>query len=163
VQQADVSDLPFSAHSFDVITSIDVLYHQAVRDDSAPLREFCRVLRPGGFLILRVPAHPWLSSRHDALVHTRSRYTKNEVIQKLKATGFQVETVSYWGLSLLPILSMNRALQRFFPGTGAEFSKLPKTLNGFFHCCLRFESFLSRFFILPSGVGVLAVATKSPA
>jgi SAM-dependent methyltransferase len=53
--RADVGGLPFAANSFSVLTSFDVLYHCDVTDDWTALREFARVLRPGGWLLLRYP------------------------------------------------------------------------------------------------------------
>ncbi len=73
---ASVNELPYRNNSFDVIVSMDVLYHRLVNDQRA-LRECYRTLKPGGLLIVRVPAHPLFMTFHDRLVHTRERYTKN--------------------------------------------------------------------------------------
>ncbi|NCP86684.1 MAG: hypothetical protein CO094_00785 [Anaerolineae bacterium CG_4_9_14_3_um_filter_57_17] len=63
--QASVTAVPFSAESFDLITSFDVLYERAVASDTLALTEFFRVLRPGGLLLLRLPAYNWLRGQHD--------------------------------------------------------------------------------------------------
>ena len=47
---------PSPTARFDCVTSLDVVYHRWVRDDAAAVREMARVLRPGGLLLLRVPA-----------------------------------------------------------------------------------------------------------
>src|SRR5207237_5248490 len=98
--RASVEQLPFATGTFDVATSFEVLYHLGVGSDEAALRELRRVLRPDGLLLLRVPAHDWLRGEHDRLVHTRHRYTRSEVVNKLSATGFVVDRVS-WANSAL--------------------------------------------------------------
>ena len=52
-------DLPFASGSADLITSMDVIEHL---DDDAALAEYRRVVRPGGLVLLTVPAYPWLWS-----------------------------------------------------------------------------------------------------
>jgi SAM-dependent methyltransferase len=46
---ADAQDLPFADNSFDIVIANQMLYH--VPDPSQALREFARVLRPGGVLM----------------------------------------------------------------------------------------------------------------
>lgn len=55
VRNADVTALRFAPATFDAVVSLDVLEH--VPDFRAALREFARVLRPGGQLVLSVPFH----------------------------------------------------------------------------------------------------------
>jgi ubiquinone/menaquinone biosynthesis C-methylase UbiE len=74
--RASVMELPFKNNSFDVVTSIDVIYHKGVTDDRKALQEMYRVLKKGGILIIRVQANPWLSLSHDRHVHGVRRYTK---------------------------------------------------------------------------------------
>ncbi|MDO8672801.1 MAG: class I SAM-dependent methyltransferase, partial [Dehalococcoidia bacterium] len=71
VMRGSVTDLPFAAATFDLVTCFDVLYHLAVSDDEAALKELSRVLKPGGYLLVRVPAYDFLRGHHDVVVHTR--------------------------------------------------------------------------------------------
>jgi ubiquinone/menaquinone biosynthesis C-methylase UbiE len=96
---ASVLEIPFPYNYFDLITSFDVLYERAVIKDSLAVDEFMRVLRPGGFLFLRLPAYDWLRGHHDITIHTARRYTKQQVTQLLINSGFQMVHIRrYHGL-----------------------------------------------------------------
>jgi len=105
---ASVLALPFPADTFDLVTSFDVIYHLDVRDDVAALAEMRRVLRPGGYLLVRVPALEQLRSEHDAAVHTRQRYTLGELRRKASAAGLAVERASYANTFLFPLAAAAR-------------------------------------------------------
>ena len=81
--------LPFPDGRFDAVTSFDVLYHRWVADDRVAVREIARVLRPGGLLLVRVPALKMLWGAHDEAVHSRHRYTRGEVRRLLEGEGWR--------------------------------------------------------------------------
>ena len=54
--RGDVNALPFASESFETVISSSVLYHQWVADVGAALRDLRRVLKPGGRLVLNLPA-----------------------------------------------------------------------------------------------------------
>ncbi len=87
VVEASLTGLPLASASFDAVTSVDVLYH--IDDDEAALRELWRVLRPGGLVVINVPAYQWLWSYHDEAVHSVRRYGRAEVVAKLRAAGLR--------------------------------------------------------------------------
>mgnify|MGYP001566594883 CR=1 FL=1 len=57
VRKGSVTNIPFKENQFNAVVSIDVLYHKAVKSDLKALKEFIRVLKPGGVLIIKNPAH----------------------------------------------------------------------------------------------------------
>jgi SAM-dependent methyltransferase len=65
---ADITDLPFADGSFDLVVCLHVLEH--VVDDRAAIREFYRVLRPGGRAVLQVPPSPLAETFEDASIQT---------------------------------------------------------------------------------------------
>lgn len=103
---ASVTTLPWAERSFDAAVSADVLYH--LDDDAAAVRELRRVLRPGGVLVVNVPAHPWLWSYHDVAVEGRRRYTRAGVRRLLEEAGFAVERLTHWNTLLLPAIALRR-------------------------------------------------------
>lgn len=113
--RGSVLAIPFADASFDLATSFDVLYHRAVPDESQALRETRRVLRPGGRLLIRLPAYEFLRSKHDRAVHTRRRYTAGQARALLGANGFAVERCSYVNSLLFPLPLAQRLIERALP------------------------------------------------
>lgn len=161
VARASVQALPHPAGLFDLVTSFEVLYHLAVRDDVGALREVARVLRPGGWLLLRVPAHDWLRGAHDRQVHTRQRYSAGELRVKLAEAGFQVERLTPLGALLLPAALARRLMQR--RTEAATDVRLPTPLiNAALTWVLAAEAAWLRVADVPFGLSLLAVARKPP-
>jgi ubiquinone/menaquinone biosynthesis C-methylase UbiE len=91
----DVESIPFHNNRFDAVTCIDVIYHANVTNEKLSLNEIHRVLKPGGYLILQVPAFECLRGGHDEAVHTRKRYRTCEIRSLLTETGFKVTKIRY--------------------------------------------------------------------
>jgi SAM-dependent methyltransferase len=113
--RASVLAIPFANASFDLVTSFDVLYHRAVPDERAALSEARRVLRPGGRLLLRLPAYQFLLRRHYREVHTRRRYTADHVRALLQSSGFVIERSSYINTVLFPLAVAQQLAERALP------------------------------------------------
>ena len=93
--------------AFDLVTAIDVLEHMP--DDRAGLEEIHRVLRPGGVVVLTVPAFQILWGEHDELYGHFRRYRTRDVRALLDASGFEVQTLSYFQpLFFVPLLLFRR-------------------------------------------------------
>jgi len=162
--QADVAALPFRDESVAILTAFDVLYHRDVADDQAALQEFARVLRPGGWLVLRLPAYDWLRGAHDAVVHTRHRYTRWEVRRKLVGAGFEPTRVTYANTLLLGPAILWRSLQRRGGrGPASDVRQSPAWVSLALRTVLHVERLWLRLFNLPVGLSVLAVAQKAGA
>ncbi len=159
---ASVTNIPFPPESFDLVTSFDVLYEQAVRNDLAALDEFFRVLRPGGLTLLRLPAYDWLRGQHDLTIHTARRYTVPQVTQLLKDSGFQPLRVTYANTFLFPLALAKRLLERIFPPdpSSSDLSVNVGMLNGLFKHVLASEAFFVSRIGLPFGLSVIALARK---
>ena len=88
VKEAKLPDLSmFERNAYDLIALLDVLEH--VPDDLASLRAIHRRLKPGGTLLLTVPANPWMWSAHDAAHHHFRRYTRGSSPTCSSARGWR--------------------------------------------------------------------------
>ena len=158
------AEMPFNNGVFRLITANDVLCHERVKNDAAVLREFYRVLEPGGLLLLNLPAYDFLKSGHDAAVKTRHRYTKKEVQLKIRDEGFSILKATYWNTFLtLPMMGF-RLFNKFnvFSKTcSSDIHPLPAVLNNILICILRFEALLLKKMNFPFGLSVFCMAQKS--
>lgn len=160
--RAGVGRLPFAADSFDLVTSFDVLYHRAVSDVAAALSECRRVLRPGGRLLLRLPAYDWLRGRHDRVVHTARRFTTGSARRVLEEARFQVEKLTYANTLLFPLALARRLAERVMPqmDDASDVNPRPGRLDPFFARALYVEARWLAGRDLPFGLSVMAVARK---
>lgn len=156
-----IEALPFADASFDLITTFDVLYHQRVMNEQRALGEFRRVLRPGGSLLVRVPALQSLYGRHDVAVQTRHRYRRGEVVAALTGTGFIVEHATYANTLLLPVVLGKRLAERWTEEAPSDLDATPRWLDAIFGNALRIEAALIRRLSLPYGVSVTAIARRT--
>jgi SAM-dependent methyltransferase len=158
--QGSVLSLPFADASFDVVTSFDVLYHRWVEDDRAAVAELVRVVRPGGVLLVRVPALKMLWGAHDEAVHSRHRYTRGEVVALLRGAGLDVLRATYANSFLFPLLATRRTLDRMLHREGSDVGFLPAPLEHAFRALLTLESRIVPFATLPVGASVMAVGRR---
>jgi len=158
--RASVLALPFPAEVFDLVTSFDVLYHAWVTDDRAALAELVRVTRPGGFLLVRVPALELLRGAHDEAVLSRHRYTRNELRRLMTDSGLTVLRASYCNSLLFPLLLLRRWIDRLSGRQGSDVGFLPAPFEALFKGLLLLEARILRVISLPIGASVVALARK---
>ena len=163
VHVGSVDALPMAAASHDGIVSLDVLYFEGV-DEPRAVAEFHRVLRPGGFLILNLPAFDFLRGEHDVAVRGVRRYTPSGVRNLLTRGGFEVARSHCWNAWLFPPIALWRVLSRLRARPAAEarsdLSLLPAPVNSLLLACARADMALCRALRSPLGTSVYAVARK---
>jgi SAM-dependent methyltransferase len=155
----DGLDLAVS-EAVDVAGSFDVLEH--IPDDTAVLRNIHAAVRPGGGLLVAVPQHRWLwSSADDQAQHVR-RYTRGELVERLRIAGFEpLRTTSFVSL-LLPLMAVSRwrDARRTRGPAGSELTVAPP-LNTAFRGVLTVERTLIRAGVsFPAGGSLLVVARR---
>jgi ubiquinone/menaquinone biosynthesis C-methylase UbiE len=159
VRQADICALPFSDSSFDAVVCSSVLYQQWVTDPDGALREMKRVLRPGGSLLINVPAFHFLHSAHDEAVMTAHRFRKPEIRKLLLNQDLTIRRLTYWTTLLFPLAVIARTLGGSEMGRDFE-SKGTSLLQRVFAQIMAFELRLLRKISFPFGVALLAVTRK---
>jgi SAM-dependent methyltransferase len=155
-------DIPYGPESFEVVAALDVLEH--VDDDVGSLKAMASRLRPGGHLVLTVPAFPSLWSRHDECHHHKRRYRRRELLARIAAAGLAPVRVTYFNSWLLPLIAFVRfgkaALR--LDDRGDE-TMPPRLLNRMLTVLFASERYVLRLMPLPIGVSLLAVARKAGA
>ncbi|MBW3635582.1 MAG: class I SAM-dependent methyltransferase [Armatimonadetes bacterium] len=99
LSQGDAMRLPLRDEATDCVTMLDVLEH--LPDDNRALCEVMRILKPGGVLLLSVPAYQHLWSAHDEALHHFRRYERAQLGRVLRDAGFKIEKLSF-AMSLMP-------------------------------------------------------------
>lgn len=165
ILRASVSNIPFSSNSFDMVISLDVLYHLGVKNDSMVLREFYRVLAKGGVLLINLPAYNFLKSTHDKAIHTRQRYIRKDLKKKIENAGFKIVKITYRNTILFPFISTIRLFERLSPKSKkrarSDLKKMPDHLNKLLTCFLSIENRLILSGLnFPFGLSLFCVAAK---
>lgn len=157
-----ITELPYQDNMFDVVTCLDVLYHARAGSDTQALKEFHRVLRPGGVLVVREPSYNWLRGHQDAVVWTKKRYSKKELVAKLKDAGFAVEKATHVNSLLLPLAIAKRFLEHWSAqkDIAEDTFRANPVLNAMFKRVLFAEAKLVPHISFPFGLSVLCVARK---
>jgi SAM-dependent methyltransferase len=165
VRLGSAETLPFADNSFDLVTALDVVEH--LDDDTAALREIRRVLRPGGKVLITVPAHPFLWGDQDEVNLHKRRYVAPEIRDRLTASGFDVLRLTYINaLMFAPIAAvrmLRRLEHRLRPRIEAQSDfryPAPGPLNFLLGWIFAAEAPIVRRFNIPVGVSILALAQK---
>lgn len=161
VRQVESLPLPWDDGTFDLVTALDVLEH--ADEDGALLRELRRVTRPGGLLLVSVPAFAWLWGAQDELSHHKRRYTAGELEERIRDAGLEPRRVSYFNTLLFAPIAAVRLLRRLRPPrelrSDFELTK-PGRLNDALARVFAAEAPLVDRLRLPFGVSILALAAR---
>jgi SAM-dependent methyltransferase len=165
VRQGRLEQLPWSDGAFDLITCLDVVEHTP--DDRVTLAELRRVARPGGWLLLTVPAYQALWSAHDLANHHYRRYGRRSLRAAALDAGWHLHRMtSFNGLLLAPAAVVRLAQRRRNPDSGysSELRLGSHALNALLELPMRAEArWLSSGRTLPAGLSLLAIFRNPPA
>ncbi len=160
--RASITELPYADDAYDVVTSLDVLYERAVGDDALALREMARVLRPGGVLLIRVPAHDWLRGQHDRATHTARRYAAGRLRCLIAQAGLRLAHLTYANALLFLPAAAKRLFERIAPppSTSSDLDWDAGLLQPWLRRLLVTENKLAAGRGLPLGLSLVVVAVK---
>ena len=165
VARASITDIPFAAGAFDVVTSFDVLQCLTEAQETRAVAGMARVLKPGGALILNLAALEILRGSHSVLAEEVRRYSKPLVRQALTRAGLVAERITYTNFSLFPLMLATRWWQRVRgaarPEVIVEDIAVPSApVNAALTAILSLEARALRIADLPVGSSILVVARK---
>ena len=159
--QADAQCLPTPTDTFDLVTSLDLTEH--VEHDDWMLAEVNRVLKPGGHMLLTVPAHPFLWSEHDEALYHYRRYTHKLLKQRVTQAGFEIQRLTYCISFTFPIIVGYRIFKKIFKKKNQPKTHLvvpPPWANKFLIWTVSIEAAILKKINIPFGVSLLVLAKK---
>lgn len=152
-------NLPFPDKKFDLIVLLDVLEH--LEDDRASLQALSAKLKPSGWLLITVPAFPWLWSRHDELLHHKRRYLLHHLRQTTIDAGYDTHFVSYFNFILFPLIATVLLVQSWLNRGGNEQNLPLDPINQLLTFLFALERHCIGRLSLPFGVSILLLAQRS--
>ena len=156
LQQADSNHLPFTSSKFDLVISLDVLYHKAVNVQKT-VDEAFRVLRPGGIFLVRVPAFSFLKGAHDKVVHGTRRFSLPQLKEIITKAKFSPLRITYFNSSLfLPAL----LFRKFNFQKKSDIRPVWEPFNLILYVLLKVESLFTQYVNLPFGTSVYCLSVK---
>lgn len=159
--KVDGITLPFKDKTYDMVGAFDVLEH--IEEEVEALKEWSRVIKDDGAIIITVPAYQWLWTGHDVSLHHKRRYTVKRLTEAAAKAGLKPEKKSYAVVFSLPLVVgfrfLNKALRR---KTDSETSyvNVPQIVNTTFSKILFAEARLHNHVRMPFGTSVVVVLRK---
>ena len=147
---------PLADQSIGVVVLLDVLEHLA--NPVQVLRNAKNVLRPGGAVVLTVPAYPWLYGDWDKRLGHYRRYTADVLRGHAEAAGFRVDWLTHWNAFTLPAAVAVRGYQRCFPrDRSTEFPRVNRGVNRMLLSMSRWERWWMKRGKVPFGLSLVGV------
>ena len=160
---ASIEDLPFKMDSFDIVCAFDVIEH--VENDNRSVLEMKRVCKPGGRIVITVPAMMCLWSHHDEVNQHLKRYNLQEITGLFRVNGNNGSEIykTYFNTLLFPFILMFRLISRLLPkkmirhGAGTDFTiiKNENILNSLLFRVFDIERILLKYLKFDFGTSIL--------
>ena len=151
-QLDDVDD-----RGYDLIAALDVIEH--VEDDAAAIAAIAARLKPGGKLLMTVPAHQWMWSAHDVVNHHKRRYSKAALRRLLEGSPLAIDRIGYFNSLLFPLAVAARMAGKATGRDDSDDSLPPAPLNRLFTAIFGLERYAVGRLPLPLGLSLFAVAS----
>lgn len=157
IKKGSIDKILYKDYFFNLVTCFDVLGQIEVKNINKSIKEFYRVLKPGGILLIRVAAYDWLMGYHDQAVHTKHRFENEELKILLKNNNFEVLKASYVNCFLFPLAIFKRLFNK---SSVSDVKPINHILNWIFKIPLFFEAVLIKYLNFPFGLSIIIVAEK---
>jgi len=147
-----------AAH-YDLIGAFDVIEH--IDDDVAALASIATRLKPGGKLVITVPAHPWMWSAHDVVNHHQRRYSKRSLKALVDGSPLKLERIGHLNSLLFPAAVAERLWSKVRGKDDADLALPAKPLNAALERVFALERYAVGRLPLPPGLSLFAVASAT--
>jgi len=159
VRNAKLPDLTmFKRNGYDLVALLDVLEH--VPDDLAALRAIHMRLRPGGALLMTVPANVWMWSAHDSAHHHYRRYSKKQLKRLFLMSGLEIQLLTYFNSLLFPPIALARLIGKVTRRESADEQLPAAPANWLLEKLFGTERWLLGRLPMPFGVSIVAVVRR---
>jgi SAM-dependent methyltransferase len=162
--QLNARALPYR-DEFDAVGAFDVLEH--IDQDEEVMANVHAALRRDGVFVITVPQHTWLWSAADEVAQHKRRYSRGELLAKLRRAGFDVQFCSSFVFTLLPLMFASRLRRKHAARQTGDLAdtidelRLPKALDAILSATMRIDEWLIAAGVsLPVGGSLLVVARK---
>jgi SAM-dependent methyltransferase len=161
----DVLDAPLPAltgvadAAYDLIAILDVIEH--IDEDRAGLESLARKLKPGGRILITVPAFPWMWSAHDVVNHHKRRYTRRTLRTLVADAGLRLDMMSWFNSLLFPLAATARLAGRVTGKTDSDDTLPPRPVNALFEWIFGLERYALGRLPFPPGVSLVAIVSAS--
>ena len=144
---------------YDLVAALDVVEH--IDDDRSTIDALASCLKPGGKLLVTVPAHQWMWSAHDELNHHKRRYSKRQLRALIEGSPLRLEKIGYFNSILFPLAVGARLAAKLTGRGGSDDTLPPKPVNYLFERTFAAERRLVGAVPLPPGLSLFAVASAT--
>jgi SAM-dependent methyltransferase len=153
--------LPYPDASFDLVAALDVLEH--VDDDVGAMASLVQLARPGGWIIVTVPAHQILWGSHDRRLHHLRRYGRRQIRELAEGAGAEVAFETAFNTVLAPIAVVYRVIERIAGRDFGNQERMPPALmNDILAAFFRLERHVVKRARVPFGLSY-ALLLRRPA
>jgi SAM-dependent methyltransferase len=144
---------------YHLVGAFDVIEH--IDDDRAALASIAAKIRPGGKLVMTVPAHQWMWSAHDVVNHHKRRYSRRALRSLVEESPLRLERVGYFNSLLFPVAIAERMASKVRGRDEADLKLPPAPLNAALERAFAAERHLIGRLPLPPGLSLFAVASAT--
>ncbi len=160
VIDSPLPELPGVAdNNYDLVAILDVLEH--VEADREALATISRKLKPGGRVLITVPAFPWMWSGHDEVNHHKRRYTRATLKRVIEESGMKLDMMSWFNSLLFPVAVAARMASRVTGKRDSGDKMPPAPVNALFETLFGLERYALGRLPFPPGVSLVAIASAS--
>ena len=160
VLSAPLPDLHGVAEAhYDMIGAFDVIEH--IADDGAAISSIAARLKPGGKLVVAVPAHQWMWSAHDTVNHHQRRYSKRGLRRLIESSPLKLEAIGFFNSLLFPLAVAQRLASRVAGKDNSDLTLPPKPVNYALERGFASERLLIGRVPLPPGLSLFAIGSAT--